>query len=228
MNLIVKKLISITILVLLFSQLSSAQKDNCERETNFGEAEICLPKIDGYQECYLFPAVKQLADETELQSNSILGFYLNDETHDRRDSLRFFKFDDYWKVYAVNQMKDYTVDRKALVEMKSVLASNFIFKNWEDLAGEEIDKLGLDVEIGVPIVINSYSLNEESVSYIMLVEYEMEGNDSFTIAMALNLMVINERLIWMAYYLEYAGEETIPMLEKSSNLIVGKILDGNK
>ena len=65
----------------------------------FGDKEICLPKIDGYQECYTNPIVKRIADATEVPANTVLGFYLNNETYDKRDSLGLISFDDYFKIY---------------------------------------------------------------------------------------------------------------------------------
>lgn len=217
--------ITITFLLLLsLSNLTFAQESNCVRKADFGEIEICLPEIEGYQECYSDPTVKQLADQTEVPTNMVLGFYLNNKTSEKKDSLGLFSFDDYFKIYGTKQIKDYKANSKLLKQMQDILGGTFISENWETME-KEVEKIGLAAEIGVPIVIKNYNLNENSFTYIMLTTYQVDGAEPYTLAMTINGLLINERLIWMAYYLNYEGEETILKLQKSSNTIVAKLLN---
>ena len=222
-----KNTISTFLMLLIFHNLSFAQDSNCVRKAKFGETEICLSQINGYQESYVEPKVKQLADDTEVPTNMILGFYLNNQTYEKRDSLGLFSFDDYFKVYGTKEIKNHQADSKLLQEMQTILSNNFVKKEWE-LIKKEVDEIGLDIEIGVPMVIKTYNLNDNSFTLVMLTRYEFEGGNSYTMAMAINGLLINERLIWMAYYLNYTSEETISRLQENSNAILVKLLNAGK
>ncbi len=214
----------IVVLMLLVTNGLFAQESHCSRTTSFGSVELCLPQVDGYQECYEKPSVKELADATEVPANTVLGFYLNNQTYERRDSLGLINFDDYFKIYGTLQLQDYKAEAKVLSEMQSVLSSNFIIKDW-DLVEKEFDQLGFEGTINEPTIIKKYNLNEDSFTYILLVKYELEGVEPFTLVMSINGYLYKERLIWMAYYLNFDGEPSIDKLEKKSNEILLKIMN---
>lgn len=217
-----------TLLIFIFlSQVSLSQETTCSRQTSFGDVLICLPILDGYQECYLDSDVKPLADGTEVPSNMVLGFYLNENTHKRRDSLNFIRFDDYFKIYGTKQIKDYDADSEILNQMEEVLAGNFIFENW-DLMEKEVDKIGLEIEIGVPIVVDSYKINNDSFTYVLLANYGADQMNPIPVAMTINGVILNNRLVWMAYYLHYQGDHTIVKLRDKSNSILNALYMASK
>lgn len=222
-----KKTISATLLLLLLSNWIVAQEGNCVRMAMFGETEICLPHIEGYWECYSDSIVKQLADGNEVPNNMVLGFYLNNQVYEKKDSIGLISFDDYFKVYGTKQIKDFKADSKFLHEMQEMFTGNFLSKNWE-LIEKDIDKIGRNVEVGVPIMIKAYNVNENSFSAVMLITYEFEGVEPYTLAMTINGLLINERLVWMAYYLYYNGEETIAILQEKSNAILTQLVGTDK
>ncbi|MCG8326259.1 MAG: hypothetical protein MI974_01180 [Chitinophagales bacterium] len=213
-------------IVLVMNNIVFCQQDDCQRSAKFGDVLICLPIIEGYEECYLNAKVKQIADATEISTNSVIGFYLDTIIYDNKDSIGLIEFDNYFKVYGSNQSKYHKANKESLLGIHELLTNNFIVKNWEEV-GNEIDKLGLDVEVGLPVIIDSYGLNENSYTYVMLVKYELEGGESFMMAMTVNILLIKERLIWMAYYLDYEGELTIRRLIKQSDKILNGLFANN-
>jgi len=42
---------------------------------------------------------------------------------------------------------------------------------------EDIDKIGLEMEVGIPIVVKSYKEHKNSFMLIMLTKYQLEGNN---------------------------------------------------
>jgi hypothetical protein len=66
-----------------------------------------LPEISGYQECYLDPSVKSIADATEVPANMVLGYYITNETLKKKDSLGLFVSSNYFKIYGTKQLKYY-------------------------------------------------------------------------------------------------------------------------
>lgn len=218
-----KKILLIACILFVKQNYALSQNIKCNRQANFGKKTICLPQIDGYQECYTDPIVKQLADATEVPINTVLGFYLSNRTHGKKDSLGLISFDDYFKVYGTKEIENLKCDESLLEQMIQVLSANFITRNWEELS-KEIDKIGLDAEIGVPVVIENYRLNTESFTMVMLTKYGFEGLEPYTLAMTINGYLKNERLIWMAYYLNYEDQLTIQKLKDRSNIILQELI----
>lgn len=214
-------------LLLFLGNMALAQDSKCARKAAFGDTKICLPIIKGYKECYTDPAVKPLADATEAPANMVLGFYLTNKVFGQKEKLGEIRFDDYFKVYGTKEIMNVEADGDALQQMQEVLSSNFISKNWESML-KELDKTGLDVEIGAPTIVKSYSPNERSFTYIMLTKYELEGGSTQTLAMTMNGVLLSDRLIWVAYYLNYEGKETISTIETNSNKILNSLLEADK
>lgn len=217
-----RKYILLVLVMIPCVSLLHAQEVDCSRKASFGNRDICLPKIQGYVEGYTDPNVKQLADATEVPINMVLGFYLNDRIYDKRDSLGLISFDDYFKIYGTKEIQDYKADYQFLDKMEALVSENFIVQHWDDMS-KEIGKLELPGEVGVPTVIDKYRINKESFTFVMLTKYDFEGMESYTLAMTINGYLKNERLIWMAYYLNYEGQETIEKLKKNSDSILSRL-----
>ncbi len=215
----------LTIILSAFLGFSATSQDtDCLRFADFGSIDIYIAPVAGYIECYQDSLVKELADGTEAPINQVLAFYLNEKTHENKDSFLQIGFDDYFKIYATKQLQDYPADEALLTEMEQIIKSNFLVENW-DLIKEEVDEIGLEIEMTQPTIIQSYNLNDRSFSMIMLMTYEQADMDSFTMAMTVNGILQNERLIWMAYYLQYKGEETIQTLKQKSDKILSQIMN---
>ena len=166
----------------------------------------------------------ELADATEVQSNVILGFYLSNETYAKKSHLGLFGFDDYIKVYGTKHIKDTEASPKLLGRMKDFVARGFISKDW-DAMDKEADKISSAVETRVPTVIKSYSENENSFTYVVLTKYDVGGAEPLVVANTINGLLVNNRMIWVAYYLNYKGEETITRLQENSNAILKEFLN---
>jgi len=224
MKLKMEKIIFIGIAFTLSFNMLFSQESNCFDKSQFGEKEICLPKIDGYHQCYSIPIIKQLADATEVQTNMVLGYYLNDETYNNIDSIGLISFDDYFKIYGVKEIQNYDADIGFLNQMEELLTQSFVKDNWEQISNE-IDKLEIEAEIGVPQFVEKYNLNKESFSLVMLTKYDIEGTEPYTLVMTINGYLSNERLVWMAYYLNYEDSKTVEQLKTKSNKILSKLIE---
>lgn len=221
------KKITALLLFCLFQLTAYSQATSCARVTNFGTADLCLPAIEGLKECYLEPKVTTIADATEAAMNTVLGFYLSDDTYARKAELGTFSFDNYCKFYGTNQIENIDFGQDMLQEMNKVIGGNFIKKNWETIKSHT-DDLGFDIEIGQPVEIENYSLNEKSFTYVMLTKYQISETESYTLAMTISGILVNKRMVWMAYYLNYENEETIEQVKKKSNEIISSFININE
>ncbi len=212
----------------LFSACATAQapNPNCARTATFGAKEICLPKIPGYTECYLRPNVKALADATEAPENEVLGYYLDDATFASVDSLGNFAFDNYLKVYSTDALARLPTDPAMVGEMYEAVGAAFA-EGGGQAVKEAVDKLDLGVPVGVPVKVKSYRLDERSFTYVLLIDYGDESMGTRTVASTVNGLLLNRRLVWMAYYLNYEGVATIDRLEATNKQLVGILLAEN-
>jgi len=218
-----KRLTLIVATLLLITCSAFAQDTECVRTTFFGEVEICLPNIEGYQECYLDPVFKTIADDTEMPTNTILGYYVSDDMYRQKDNLDDFFYEDFFKVYGVKEITNYDAGPELLEQMKTIFTESFYSENWDKLE-EEWDKKDWDVAIGVPVVIKSYELNDQSFTHVMLIKYEAEGMESYTMAMAGSFFLKNKRMICMVYGLRYEGKDTLVRLQHQSDMILTELL----
>ncbi|HOS49496.1 MAG TPA: hypothetical protein PLG57_12695, partial [Bacteroidia bacterium] len=112
------KRILVVVFALFLTSFTQAQtgKSNihCERKTNFGEAELCLPSINGMKECYENEVVKAFADQTEYETNKVLGYYLMDSTYKAIVAGSEFEMGDYFKIYGTTKLADYKAGPKEL------------------------------------------------------------------------------------------------------------------
>ena len=73
------------------NQLSeeSVNSRKCEKTVLFGNAEICLPVLDDYPECYLYSNIKERADEAVGANgrNTVLAVYLKKDITTNRLNL---------------------------------------------------------------------------------------------------------------------------------------------
>ena len=110
--------------------------------------------------------------------------------------------------------------------MEQVLGGNFISKNWEEIE-KDVNEVGLNIQVGVPTVIDSYNYDNKTFTYVLLTKYQVESGDSYTMAMTMNGMLVNQRLVWMAYYLNYQDESTIAKLKTNSNEVLRRMIASN-
>lgn len=221
-----KKVVYLLGLLFLFNSCASGENPkpiNCDQTAKFGDTDICLPKIGGYNECYDHPIVKALADATEIDGNLILGYYLDDSTFQRVDSLGAFRFDNHFKVYTSKQLKNYRAGQQELAELKKVISQNFISKAWESNK-EALEEIQGDIQLGVPSILETYALDKQSFTYVLAMRYELYGQ-RYTGLITISGFLTRQRLIFMAYYLDYNGEESIKIIKKQSNKILLNFLE---
>ena len=132
------------------------------------------------------------------------------------------------KTIKEEQTDNYLVVSEAILkEMQEVLEGNFFSANWGEIK-DELAELELEIEVGEPRMIESYNLNKESFSLIMLTKYDLDEENSYTLAMVINGILLKDRLVWMAYYLEYEDQSTFETIKAKSNLITNSLLKANR
>ena len=84
----------------------TADKGGADGSELYGYVNIRLPHIEGMHECHTHPRVMAFT-ERYRQSGPILGYYLDDATYPRVDSLGQITFDNYFMIYGDYNRENY-------------------------------------------------------------------------------------------------------------------------
>lgn len=204
---------------------ATTQQSECEEKISYGKTTICLPEIDGMTECYFVPKVKEMFDLFNYPGNSMLAVFLNNNTFTQVDKLDEIEFDDYFTIYVTNEFADAKFDETILDELKKLMENNYLKKSWAEInqkMSKKIDFLNFDK----PILLESYALHNYARTFILLMKYRFNNQEKI-IWGTVNCLLIKEKIIFLAYYLDYNGMESIKPLKTKNDYIVLKLLDEN-
>ncbi len=201
------------------------KKKECDNETPFGDRTICLPEITGITECYSHPKVKQRANEIDDPGNTTLGYYLDNPTFKEVEVLETVTYDNYYKVYAPNVGKNYKMTTSEMKQIMSLMTSGFIDKTLED-TNQDIKKSGKDVQLSQPVLIEKYELNAKSATLIVIMQV-VGTNMEKTMVISMSSVLVKERLIFVAHYLDYSDEKTIVDLKLNTATYIEAFLEAN-
>lgn len=201
---------------------------HCDQSVTYGDVAICLPAINGMVECYDNAKVKARADAFNPDMNVILGYYLNDATYKRVDNLDEVVLDDYFQIYAAKSLQGVKVSTTELDKMGETISDKYIKENWDDLnakVNEEFEFLS----VAKPILLDSYTPNPDARTYVLLIKYEEEkgGEDFHILVTTMNVVRIQDRMIFMAYYKAFKSEETITKAKEKNDAIVEALVKAN-
>lgn len=224
-----KKSIGLLILTTIIGCYQSGSQDNssvqmidakmeCDNTVPFGDINICLPIVDGMTECYSTPIVKARADENNFEGNSILAYYISDADYKQVDNLDQIILDDYFQIYATNKLKGIKYGQSELNKMANMIEGNYINENWMDLK-KNIETNHNYLSVGKPILIESYVPNSKIRTFVMLLKIISDGYE-YVLVTVMNIVQIKERLIYLAYYKDYDGEESIKKAKSKNDYIV--------
>lgn len=198
---------------------------NCDKSVTYGDVAICLPVIDGMVESYSNSKVKARADAFNPDMNVILGYYLNNATYKQVDRLEEVVLDDYFQIYAAKSLQNVKITTAELDEMGETISDNYIKENWEEL-NEKINKEFEFMSVAKPILLDTYTPNPDARTYVLLIKYE-EGEDFHILVTAMNIVKLQDRMIFMAYYKAFKSEETITKVKEKNNEIVDALVKAN-
>lgn len=199
---------------------------NCNHAVTFGDIDICLPDIDGMTECYDLTKVKILTDKYEYVGNTVLAFYLNNETFKKVDILDQLVYDDYIKIYAAKSLKNKRISQSDLDKMADLFETGFLKENWEELKSK-ILKGHSNISLGRPVLLESYSPHKNIKTSVIIAKYEMNGYENVMVCTA-NIILIKNRMINLAYYRKYEDEASIKQTRAKNDYIVLLFLDENR
>ncbi len=222
-----KKIIGLLSIVLLVGCSTSGTKKNdaCKDSELYGYVNLCLPQIEGMRECRLNARVQAFTQKYR-ESGPLLGYYLNNDTYKRIDSLGTFTFDDYFMIYGDYNRENYEATETDLPLMQKQLEQSLVGTNWQEL-GKRAEDVYNTLMVGQPAIIEKYSPHPHVMTMIILMKYQQDGGGESTVVSAASCILLKKRLINMAYYMAYEGGKTIDVLKQKNDNVVDKLIKIN-
>jgi hypothetical protein len=200
--------------------------NNCVRIEKLGKSNICIPFIEGMNECYQIPIVKEKADKFDLAGNIILGIYLNNSTFKMVSSINEVPFDDYIKVFCPKSLAEMELDYDDFKQLSKILSTNYIVSKWSDIQ-EEIETKLDDFEIKNPVIIDQSTINNNINNQIILTTINNGVYKSLLIC-SMNFIYIKNKVVCLCYYKTYENKDSITKLKIKNNVFVNRFYELNK
>lgn len=197
----------------------------CQTEIKYGDITICNPEIVGMQECLSNERIRQRQENLSLKGSTTLGYYISSEKYKNIDNLEKLKISDIVKIYAPEAYSKTLFGTKELNSTFAALKNNYIVAKWDSLK-LVLENKNLDFEISQPLLVDSYSLNDNAKSATLLMRASNEAEEKYTV-MTMNLLRCKNRLIFLSYYLEYTGIESITKAKVKNDYIALRFLEAN-
>lgn len=208
------------------SNFLTNQKVECENSKLFGNTEICLPEIDEMYENYLNPIVKENVDSFSNKNTiTILAVYINKSDNSRLNKFENPEFDDYFKIYGLNKLKNKFIDLKFFKVFKEIIKNNFVKTDWKSIESKFSNNIN-DIKIEKPIQIEIYYPNDSVVTIVMLNKIKVNNNELIGFS-TLNYMFVKNSIINFSYYKIYDGPKTIENVKLKNDYLAQKILSIN-
>lgn len=198
---------------------------DCKQSIAFGDIDVCIPKIKGYQNVYnkQHQETMKRLESNEGKGNQIIGYYVNSNSYEN-EVYRTLDNSDYFKIYSVKDYRNLHATPNDLSKLYNIMQDGFIKEIWDSI-NEKYDEIGRDLEIDRPVILDSYKTTENFNTIIFLMKFSYEGGYKL-ILVASNLLLIENRIIYFAYYLTY-NNENLDKIKQMNNYIGLKILDEN-
>jgi len=222
----------LSIILVSYSILLISQNP-CTNIKEFGLKEICIAEFDNMKECYDEEFFKLYADEFKgTVDEIILAFYISENDYadfyynilNEKQVLN----DPYCKIYATTLAKDFYVDESNLDFLEESIIK-YMDQVDEFSFTETLNEIMKEsnVTVQTPLLLDHYKTIDNIRTVVSLMYYTMDA-EQVTMTTIMHLIVIKNRLFFMACYEEYKDFSSIKEIERSSNSYAEEFLRINK
>lgn len=198
--------------------------EECDTIVRFSDKVICLPSLPGMTECSRYPGIMEKAGAQVNIDNQILGIYVTDLQYKELYHLDDLRIDDYFKVFVTKAAAGTDAPRGVLDYMANEIAKNSLGIDWKSLQGS-LEDLFIGVEFGHPVQFETYRPHDNILTTLYLIPFALETGEQYYNISAVSFCLIKNRLINVAYYLEYNGEESVRKAKSKSDYYALRLVD---
>lgn len=209
-----------------FNQNRGHIESICINSRLYDDVEICLPEIDGMKESYSHPNVKARTDLFSYDNNTVLGLYLSQEDYSKIDQFKNQELDDYIKIYALRVTEGIEIGNTEFQALRESYKSNFIQKNWEDIAEKVLDGT-VNLSLDKPVMLENYNVNE-AINTTLLLSKMMFGEQERVSVFTISMVKLKNSLIFYAYYKNYSNSSTLTQVKAKNDYFGYKLLEVNQ
>lgn len=229
------KSLKVVISLLLLGCVSSTSKDRTDKSNNdcinkvyYGEIEICLPKISGMIESsnMSFPLIDSLISLTSTQKVQTFAVYIEDTLYKNyKSGILDGDLNNFFSITAIEPLKNQKSDLSTMKELSTLASSGFIKEKWNTIK-VNLDNYLSNLEIGIPVLIEKYSLNPKTLTLVTLIKYQ-NYSETWINLNAMNLILIKDRIFFIHYNIPYSGNEAMEKIKGLNDYVVLRFLDVN-
>gem|GEM_PF-5546725 len=200
---------------------------NCEYTFRFGEAVLCVPKIEGMYNIIHNTASKDYIQSKNFPGNTFAAYYVNKKLYKNLHVLWKDQFDDFFQIYVTNANQNKKADHSYFAEVNEEYLNTYLNSAyWENLK-KKLETINEKNIFEKPVITESYSLSENSRQYVTLITIR-KNNTSKNMITVGNMFIIKNRLFFSAYNKFYNGLRSIEEAKKANNTIMLRILNANQ
>lgn len=212
-------------LLLIVNQLDAQLSDNCATTIEVGNASVCMPKVSGYVESFGNPHLwLKLGDQYDGITDAY-SYYLNLDQAELIKKSQSFSLNDWFKVYMVTEMKNISISQEQFKGFSNLIADGYIRENWTTLSEKLEGSLG-QIKISQPTMVKSYSTSKNSNTFVLLMPIKSKDEEK-TIVMIMNDILLNDRILFVAYYLDYNGPKSLDLATQRNDYFIYRVLEEN-
>lgn len=201
-----------------------SQVSICTKEAVFGDTTFCLPQLKGFTEGYKNDVIKKILLPFENEQTKTLAYYIPDAVFNTLIKNKDTVYDNYYKVYAPIIALNYSMTP---FEMNEVL--NNMANGMREVSLEKLEEKLQDPNFlspSTPILLERYSKNEKQSTVIALME-DTSNQKTKANAVAITALLVKDRLVFVAHYLDYKNEQTISTLKTNNANFIESFLAAN-
>jgi hypothetical protein len=202
---------------------------NCsETQRPVGDISICLPTLQGYNECLKNKDVKERAyNESKILDDNIFGIYLPNQLYKEfLQNPNKVLWTEYLKFYSSPKLENQKVPTSFFPQLEEKMNNEFDIVPWKE-AIEKVNNDNPNLILDKPILIGHENSYPQTDSYIYLTSYNFIGKSGYILFVA-NFCIIKERLIYFGYYLTYENENSLNTLKKRNVLFINEFMTLNQ
>ena len=209
----------------LVTSVYSFSQNGCLNNVNFGGLDICLPEFNNMSEVSTNREYKSILDNYSI-GETLLGFYASENFLKQLKGEAICSNDcDSIKVYSTEFFKDKEISPDILELIFDEVLKKFQ-SDANELVNDVLKKADLQETISIenPIIIDVFDDSDSIKSFLMLSEVSNSeiGQNILQLSL-LNMAIIENKLIYFAYYLNYDNADSVKNI-KSKNLSFSKKL----
>lgn len=222
-----KKLVFLIFIVLMSSCKKTETKNkstDCARTIHSENSSLCLPTYQGLKECYLELNIKKVVNNRIPESSLGIGFYLNDESYKAFKAENKNFFGDYLLLFTTEALKNRNITYEEFTDLASF---NQLTKDDWNTINKILIKEANDLSFDKPVIIGTYSLEENHSSTIILSKYRSKNQDFYRLTIS-NCYFIKNKIIFSTYNDEYTDREQVKEIKKKNDYLALRFLQDNE